>query len=264
MTTTSAGIMQEVAPIPPFQKILQVNEIFGPTIQGEGPRTGCHCLFLRLFNCNQECKWCDTAYTWAVTKAKAARTISGKQYSRELERHEMSAEQVLDKLERLWSWRTSPTNIIISGGEPMMQQEALVPVIAALDQADCPIHIETAGTILPVHPITYLVSQFVVSPKLANSGNLVSKRYKPHVLKWFNEHNATFKFVVEKLSDFIEIDALAAEIMIPANRIMIMPEGTTVASQLMTGRAIVDDTLKRGYGLSLREHILVWGDERAR
>src|SRR5260370_39404043 len=139
-------------------------------IQGEGPHSGKHCCFIRLYDCNLTCRWCDTSYTWANTKQRAAKTLSGKQYDKELERHTMTATEVLDALEKCWNWHESPTNIVISGGEPMLQQEALLNVMMALDQADCPIHIETAGTITPVDWMQQLLSHIVVSPKLANSG----------------------------------------------------------------------------------------------
>ena len=243
--------------------MLQVNEIFGPTIQGEGPATGRHSLFIRMFGCNLECTWCDTAYTWAVTKPKAAKTLSGKQFSKDTECHYMYPSEVLAALEKHWPWRTNPTNVVISGGEPMMQQESLFPVIAALDQADCPIHIETAGTITPSNTTAALVSQFVVSPKLANSGNHAKKRYKPDTLRWFNEHNAWFKFVIDDVKNLAEVDEMANALSIPAHRIMIMPEGTSYGIQLVRSRNMIDEILRRGYGLSMREHVLIWGNRRA-
>lgn len=46
---------------------LVVNEIFGPTIQGEGPSSGRRCGFHRLGGCNLSCRWSDTPYTWDWT-----------------------------------------------------------------------------------------------------------------------------------------------------------------------------------------------------
>jgi 7-carboxy-7-deazaguanine synthase len=43
---------------------LVVSEVFGPTIQGEGPHAGQRAAFVRLGGCNLTCTWCDTAYTW--------------------------------------------------------------------------------------------------------------------------------------------------------------------------------------------------------
>lgn len=41
--------------------------------------TACSCGF----DCNLECEFCDTAYTWAVTDEKAAKTRSGHRYDRD-------------------------------------------------------------------------------------------------------------------------------------------------------------------------------------
>ena len=43
---------------------LIVSEIFGPTIQGEGPFSGRRAFFLRLGICNLRCTFCDSKFTW--------------------------------------------------------------------------------------------------------------------------------------------------------------------------------------------------------
>lgn len=40
---------------------LVVREVFGPTVQGEGPSTGRRCSFIRLGGCNLTCHWCTVA-----------------------------------------------------------------------------------------------------------------------------------------------------------------------------------------------------------
>ena len=41
-----------------------VSEVFGPTVQGEGPSCGRIATFVRLGRCDLRCSWCDTPYTW--------------------------------------------------------------------------------------------------------------------------------------------------------------------------------------------------------
>jgi len=43
---------------------LRVAELFGPTVQGEGPAAGERAAFVRLSGCPLACAWCDTPYTW--------------------------------------------------------------------------------------------------------------------------------------------------------------------------------------------------------
>ena len=42
---------------------LVVAEVFGPTVQGEGPSAGRRASFIRLGGCNLHCDWCDTKFT---------------------------------------------------------------------------------------------------------------------------------------------------------------------------------------------------------
>jgi 7-carboxy-7-deazaguanine synthase len=244
---------------------LTVNEIFGPTVQGEGPATGRHCLFVRLALCNLRCKWCDTAYTWAFTPELAAHLDPPRMYDRAENARMMSVAEVLDGLRAVWDIDTRPTTVVISGGEPLMQAglDALAAELAARGHA---VHIETAGTIVPSAALMRLVELFVVSPKLAHSGNPESKRLKALPLTTFAAlgHQAVFKFVVTGADDLNEVDGIVAGLAIPPCRVMVMPEGTTVAGLLATGREIADHVTARGWGLSLRTHIMLWSDVRGR
>jgi len=253
--------------------LLKVNEIFGPTIQGEGSAAGRHCVFVRLALCNLECKWCDTAYTWSFTPQKSAKHQLGIIYDRDKNLFEMNAQQVIDQLLTKWDIYDMPTIVVVSGGEPMMQQEALMPLLYELSAAGNEIHIETAGTIAPQVDISFeavaggvvrrgfddVVTQFNVSPKLANSGNVLSKRYKPEVIQQFaHRESARFKFVVTCADDLYEVDEMVIRHGIPAGRVMVMPEGTTVDANLNTARSVEEAVISRGYGLTLRSHILLW------
>ncbi|MEU3096681.1 hypothetical protein ABZ690_18265 [Streptomyces sp. NPDC006967] len=68
--------------------------------------------------------------------------------------------------------------------------------------------------------------QYNVSPKPANSGNRLSKRYKPAVLAALRDTGkAWFKFVVteDHERDRAEIDHIVAEVPLPVQRVMVMP-----------------------------------------
>ena len=43
---------------------MKVAEIFAG-VEGEGSRIGTPQIFIRTQGCSIQCKWCDTAYTWA-------------------------------------------------------------------------------------------------------------------------------------------------------------------------------------------------------
>lgn len=255
---------------------IKINEIFGPTIQGEGAAAGRHCLFVRVALCNQECSWCDTDFTWAFTPEKAAKHRNGILHNREENVKEMTAQEVIDVLCKLYNLYEDDTIVVISGGEPMMQQQQLMPLLYELEAAGHEVHIETAGTIAPRKDITFetinglslkkdfneLVTQYNVSPKLASSGNIVGKRYKPIVLKEFAKNpKAWFKFVLVGPGDLNEVDDMCLHQGIPLSRVMVMPEGHTVETNIQKARVFADDAISRGYGVSFRSHVLLWPKE---
>ncbi|MFE6977047.1 7-carboxy-7-deazaguanine synthase QueE [Streptomyces sp. NPDC057682] len=246
---------------------LKISQILGPTVQGEGSAAGRHCLFVRLWGCHLECTWCDTAYTWAVTAAKAAKTRSGQRYERNEPAYgekELEPSEILSRLLALWDVENRPTIIVISGGEPMMQQRALLPLLEQLRSWGNEIHIETAGTIAPLAEFDALVTQFNVSPKLAHSGNQLTKRNKPKALTALRDTGkAWFKFVVTQnyTTDLAEVDQIVEAVALPQQRVMVMPEGSDARSNTATAQKVVDAALERGYGLSFRTHVLLWGDD---
>jgi 7-carboxy-7-deazaguanine synthase len=244
---------------------LLISEIFGPTIQGEGSGAGQHCLFVRLALCNLECTWCDTPYTWAFTPEKAAAHHSGVQYNKADQAREMTVPDVLARLNTLWDIDHDPTMIVVSGGEPLMQHGPLTELARLLKLRGCAVHIETAGTLLPPAELTAAVAQYNVSPKLANSGNRATKRFKPAVLAHFAQlEQAWFKFVVTHPRELDEVDEIVAMTGISRARVMVMPEGVSSETNMQVARQIVDAAIGRGYGLTLRSHILLWADVRGR
>ena len=94
---------------------LVVSEVFGPTFQGEGPSTGHRAAFVRLGRCNLTCTWCDTPYTWDWERFDP---------SVELSRRTVAA--LLAEIEAM-----APEIVVVTGGEPLLQQRRLVPLVAA-------------------------------------------------------------------------------------------------------------------------------------
>jgi 7-carboxy-7-deazaguanine synthase len=103
---------------------MRVAEVF-PSLQGEGRNQGRPTVFLRLAGCNLACAWCDTAY---------AREGGA----------EMAADAVVAAVRETAG---SCRRLCVTGGEPLLQQEALVPVVAALAFEGYDVEIETNGTI---------------------------------------------------------------------------------------------------------------------
>ena len=101
---------------------MQITEIY-KSLQGESTYAGLPCVFVRLTGCNLRCSWCDTEYSF----------YGGKK---------MTAEQIFEEVEGL-----SPTGglVEITGGEPMLQERELVPLMQRLVDSGYKVLLETSG-----------------------------------------------------------------------------------------------------------------------
>lgn len=219
------------------------------TLQGEGVTAGVPTVFLRLATCNLTCTWCDTKYTWDWENF-------------EYEKEVMSA-SVDDIAKRILEYDCP--HLVITGGEPLMQQRELAPLARSLRDKGFFLEVETNGTLAPLPEIVECISQWNVSPKLANSGNDRDHREVPDALKAFRDlENAYFKFVIVEPSDIDEVCALVGRYDIPTNRVLLMPEGVTQEAVLSRGRWIAQACAENQFRFTTRTHILLWGDERGR
>lgn len=221
---------------------LVVSEVFGPTFQGEGPSIGRTAAFVRLGRCNLACTWCDTPYTWDWSRHDPA-----------VELQERSVDDVLAELDAM-----GPVELlVVTGGEPLLQQSRLVPLLQGAVDRGSVVEIETAGTICPSDQVVALVHRFNVSPKLGNSGNPLERRHRPEVLAAFEATGkAVFKFVVREVEELDEVADFGVQ------PIWIMPEGVDAAVLTERMQALAPAVLARGWRLTPRLHVLLWGDRR--
>ncbi|HEX3648557.1 MAG TPA: 7-carboxy-7-deazaguanine synthase QueE [Pseudonocardiaceae bacterium] len=235
--------------VPDVDRDLVVNEMFGPTFQGEGPSTGRYARFLRLFGCHLACVWCDSAQT------------------HDQRRYDLAAEQRIVPVADILAWLSGgPAGlVVITGGEPLLQPRVVERLADAIRerQLATDIEIETSGTIAPTASITAAVTRFNVSPKLAHSRLKRHQRIRPAVLKDLAASGkATWKFVVHDVDDLDEIEELVAAYDL--RPVWVMPEGTDSATILARMRLLADPVLVRGWNLSTRLHTLLWENDRGR
>jgi organic radical activating enzyme len=231
-------------------------EIFR-SIQGEGVNAGRVRAFVRLSGCNLHCVWCDTPYTWNWQGTNWRHERAAK-YNQAAETIEMEVDAVTAAVAAL-----PAEGVVITGGEPLAQMPGLIALAERLKQAGRRVEIETNGSIPPDPRLVSQVDLFMVSPKLAHSGNAAALALRATPLAAFAAlESAVFKFVARTPADLDEVAALAERHAIPAQRIMIMPEGTDSQTLIDGGAALADAVLARGYGLSDRLHIHLFGDTR--
>jgi len=224
---------------------LVVSEVFGPTFQGEGASVGRRCGFVRLGVCNLTCSWCDTPYTWDWSR-----------FDRRRELHRMAPEDVLSRLDTM-----GVDMVVITGGEPLLQQRRARPLLQGMRERGWRIEVETNGTVAPDEATAALVDCFNVSPKLANSGVALADRIVPAALRSLRDGGrSVFKFVVVEPTDLDEVAGIVEEHGL--RPVIVMPEGTDAATVVARLQVLAEPVLARGWSLTPRLHVLIWGDRR--
>jgi 7-carboxy-7-deazaguanine synthase len=153
---------------------VQITEIF-KSIQGESTYAGLPCVFIRLTGCNLRCSWCDSEYTF-----------TGGQ--------KMSQQQVFDEVQHL-----SPEGglVEITGGEPMLQERELLPLMQQLLQAGYLVLLETSGE-RPLAGVPVEVIK-IVDVKCPGSGE--GDTFNLENLQALNAHDEV-KFVLNSRTDY--------------------------------------------------------------
>ncbi|WP_330090938.1 7-carboxy-7-deazaguanine synthase QueE [Nocardiopsis codii] len=212
---------------------------------------GRRCAFVRLGGCNLSCSWCDTPYTWDWT----GKGETGIAYDPKKELRTIPYPQVRDRLIAY-----DVPLIVVSGGEPLNQQSRLYPLVRDLRDSGHDIEIETNGTVVPDPGLAELV-RFNVSPKLTHSGDPERKRIVGRALVALAAvPGSAFKFVCRTEADLDEVGALVEKYDIGS--VWVMPEGRTQDALDRSLDQLRDPVLARGWNLTTRLHITLWGDRR--
>lgn len=145
-----------------------ISEVFGPTIQGEGPQAGERCFFVRFAGCDWDCVWCDTKY--AVNPKYPG-------WHKEM----MSASGVTNQLyilgARPGDW------IILSGGNPAFFVDE--PFCTHLrEKCQFKLAMETQGSVM-LQDNVYL-DQLVLSPKPPSAGMGLRKNLTEQMVKKYS------------------------------------------------------------------------------
>ena len=228
-----------------------VNEVYGPVKQGEGKSAGKEVMFLRTSGCNLACVWCDTPYSWNWQGTKFEHPDK---FDPKKEMHQMSPDEVLNKLREL---STDIRALVISGGEPMLQQDNLIPLLEKLREDNYWLEVETNGTRAPNDRFIELIDQINCSPKLSNSGldNPVEKRIKEDALqKIASSEKTTFKFVIGSDQDIPEILSLVERFQM--KQVYLMPLGKTKEEQELRIKQVEQLCQQYGFKFSPRLHVI--------
>lgn len=234
---------------PGFDKLtsMRIAEIFY-SLQGEGILAGLPSVFVRTSGCNLRCAWCDTSYT-----------------SWKPEGGERNIEEILAEVEKY-----PCRNVVLTGGEPLLAR-GIEELTGRLKKGGHHITVETAATIFK--PVS--CDLLSMSPKLANStprrrqGGRFAEMHEarrlnlPVIRKFIRDYDYQLKFVVERRTDFTEIERLLDRLgVVERERVLIMPQGRTRKSLEKKSAWIVDLCKAGGFRYCPRLHIDLFGNRR--
>jgi organic radical activating enzyme len=157
------------------------------------------------------------------------------------------------------------SRLVITGGEPLMQQGNLRELLVNLYNKGYSLEIETNGTIQPDSILVEVTEFWNVSPKMSNSLLDFNVRIRNNALKEFAKlPNAYFKFVIQDSADIAEVKKMIDVFRIPKERIFLMPQGNTMALINRINYWLLPICVSEGYRYSPRLHIALWEDQRGR
>ena len=183
-------------------KKVAVVEIFGPTIQGEGPLAGSKTMFVRFGGCDYRCKNCDSLH--AVIPAAVQKNATY-----------MTAEEIVSKLLELRGASGTPW-VTLSGGNPCMWD--LTRLLQLMKGSNLAAAVETQGTLAP----EWLTKcgMVVISPKSPGMGEKFEPDKFTNLLQlcWANNVPAAVKVVIFSAQDLefaFEIQELIQKVNAP-------------------------------------------------
>ena len=296
------------------EQTFKYSEIFH-SFQGEGAYTGKSTAWIRFFLCNLNCdgfgqkdptdrstyilpykdldvskfsrvedlpvfeQGCDSSYTWA----KKYRHLA----------HNNTAEVICNDIQRTLMHPSNPAGLFLhpktlqhnhlafTGGEPMLNQEAMLKILTefwARDNGPTQVTVETNGTQLLSNDWLEMMirmynqpgSQWFwsVSPKLfSTSGESIKRAIKPEAVASYVQvsNKGQLKYVVNgSLQSWDEVEE-HTEAFRKAGifwDVYIMPVGATKEQQEEDQIAeIAMEAMKRGYHVSGRLHCYVFGNQ---
>jgi organic radical activating enzyme len=200
---------------------------------------------IQVGGCNLSCSWCDSAFTWDTARYDLSREVGY-----------WPVTEIVEK-----ALACNPSVVVISGGEPLQQQNAPSWPLLLEGLSSHEIGVETNGTNPPIESTLSRVSWVTVSPKLAHSGDPAWARINGDILvQWGQEarrHDIDFSFAVRDLSDVETVITLVKLHGLPVERIWIVPEGTNPATSIERLASVSDAAVSAGFNLSTRLSALI-------
>jgi 7-carboxy-7-deazaguanine synthase len=209
---------------------LQIHEIYA-SIQGESSFAGVPCTFVRTTGCNLRCSWCDTPQAFQGGTR-------------------MTRREVLEA-----ALATGTPLVELTGGEPLLQAAAVLPLMRELCDAGRTVLIETSGErdISGIDPRVHRI----VDLKAPGSGESTRTRWEN--LQHLGPRDEV-KFVLQDRTDYEWARALTMRETLHkrAGQVLFSPVHGVLAPATLVAWLIADQLPAR---VNLQLHKYVWGKD---
>ncbi len=209
---------------------LRVCEIVN-TINGEGYTAGELVTLVRLAGCNLRCRWCDTPHARDPMQGKV-----------------MSIKRILAELDA-YKCKT----VLITGGEPLLQEEPLLALINRLIRNGSQPILETNGSMSIEH--IPKECKIVMDIKCPSSGEC-DKNYLSNLV--FLKPDDEVKFVIANRADYEWAASFSDErgLFLSGRKVCFSPVWGELEAEKLAEWIISDCLPVR---LSVQMHKLIWG-----
>ncbi len=217
------------------ETIVRINEIFH-SIQGEGPTAGTPSVFVRFQGCQLRCSWCDTSGSLDPND----------------QHEELSLADIFTRIKHFPCKR-----VVLTGGEPTFQMRTFRMLIDLLHSRGYAIEVETNG-IKPIPNKTLeKIQQVTVGLKLDNTGTVFGTKWYKRIVDHYNRWpQVTYKLVASTSDDVRFVDEFLIKTeMIPPEKIVLMPLGSTSEEIEQNGKDLVQWALLKNLRITTRMQI---------
>lgn len=237
---------------------IRVSEIFGPTIQGEGPLIGCPTVFVRTGGCDYRCTWCDTPFAVLPVYGNDWRFVTSL--------------EILARVDELAGG--SAILVTLSGGNPALQP--LGSLIRLGRRNGHTFALETQGTL--AQPWFAELDWMILSPKAPSSGVETDwKAFEVCLQAAREQPHCVLKIVIFDNVDYAYARAAAARY--PALPVYLQVGNSAPLAAIegaVTDASAIDEILQRFRWLVCKVtsdhwfaatvlpqlHVLAWGNKR--
>jgi organic radical activating enzyme len=177
-------------------------EIFS-SVQGEGPYVGASTLFVRFGVCDLRCRWCDSPHTWHAAARCRLEEQRGTARFREIP-NPVSLADLLAAAEALEV--DTHRFVSLTGGEPLLQPEAVAALAGALRGRGPRIYLETHGlAIAALDAVAGVVDVVSMDWKLTSDVRREADPPRGEVRDFHAEHRAFLARARQSCEVFVKV-----------------------------------------------------------